>query len=100
MRSQKLIRNVIPPTCLRGPVGAVHGADVEGEGLEGEVHVQGLLCQQTAAVSEFYFPHSVAKYVAVGKIGKDQVLDYQARKGMPLSVLERWLGPNLNYEPQ
>jgi 5-methyltetrahydrofolate--homocysteine methyltransferase len=35
----------------------------------------------------------------VGKIGKDQVLDYQGRKGMPLSVLERWLGPNLNYEP-
>jgi len=52
-----------------------------------------------AAVSGFYFAHPEAKYFAVGKIGKDQVLDYQARKGMSLSALERWLGPNLNYEP-
>jgi 5-methyltetrahydrofolate--homocysteine methyltransferase len=52
-----------------------------------------------ASVSGFYFAHPEAKYFAVGKIGKDQVLDYQTRKGMPLSVLERWLGPNLNYEP-
>ena len=52
-----------------------------------------------ASVSGFYFAHPDAKYFAVGKIGKDQVLDYQARKGMPLSELERWLGPNLNYEP-
>jgi 5-methyltetrahydrofolate--homocysteine methyltransferase len=52
-----------------------------------------------ASVSGLYFAHPEAKYFAVGKIGKDQVLDYQVRKGMPLSVLERWLGPNLNYEP-
>ena len=52
-----------------------------------------------ASVSGLYFAHPEAKYFAVGKIGKDQVLDYQARKGMPLSALERWLGPNLNYEP-
>ncbi len=52
-----------------------------------------------ASVSGLYFAHPEAKYFAVGKIGKDQVLDYQMRKGMPLSALERWLGPNLNYEP-
>ena len=52
-----------------------------------------------ASVSGLYFAHPEAKYFAVGKIGKDQVLDYQARKGMPLLELERWLGPNLNYEP-
>ena len=52
-----------------------------------------------ASVSGFYFAHPDAKYFAVGKIGKDQVLDYQRRKGMPLSALERWLGPNLNYDP-
>ena len=51
-----------------------------------------------ASVSGLYFAHPEAKYFAVGKIGRDQVLDYQVRKGMPLSVLERWLGPNLNYE--
>jgi 5-methyltetrahydrofolate--homocysteine methyltransferase len=35
----------------------------------------------------------------VGKIGRDQVLDYQRRKGMDLPTVERWLGPNLNYDP-
>ncbi len=49
-----------------------------------------------ASVSGFYFAHPQAKYFAVGKIGRDQVLDYQARKQMPLAELERWLAPNLN----
>jgi len=52
-----------------------------------------------AAVSGFYFAHPDAKYFAVGKIGKDQVEDYARRKGMDLRVIERWLSPNLNYEP-
>ena len=52
-----------------------------------------------ASVSGLYFAHPESKYFAVGKIGKDQILDYQGRKGIPLSVIERWLGPNLNYEP-
>jgi 5-methyltetrahydrofolate--homocysteine methyltransferase len=53
----------------------------------------------TAAVSGWYFAHPQAKYFAVGKIGKDQVEDYARRKGMPLAAMERWLSPNLNYEP-
>jgi 5-methyltetrahydrofolate--homocysteine methyltransferase len=52
-----------------------------------------------ASVSGLYFAHPEAKYFAVGKIGKDQVIDYQGRKGVPVSVIERWLGTNLNYEP-
>ena len=52
-----------------------------------------------AAVSGFYFAHPEAKYFAVGKIGKDQVEDYACRKGMELPTVERWLSPNLNYEP-
>ncbi|UVT19942.1 MAG: methionine synthase [Nitrospira sp.] len=52
-----------------------------------------------AAVSGFYFAHPDAKYFAVGKIGKDQVEDYAHRKGMDLRTVERWLSPNLNYEP-
>jgi len=52
-----------------------------------------------AAVSGFYFAHPEAKYFAVGKIGKDQVEDYARRKGMDLRTVERWLSPNLNYEP-
>ncbi len=52
-----------------------------------------------AAVSGFYFAHPDAKYFAVGKIGKDQVEDYARRKGMGQRTIERWLSPNLNYEP-
>ena len=52
-----------------------------------------------ASVSGLYFGHPEAKYFGVGKIGRDQVLDYQHRKGMPLEEIERWLGPYLNYEP-
>ncbi len=52
-----------------------------------------------AAVSGLYFAHPEAKYFAVGKIGKDQVDDYARRKGMELRTIERWLSPNLNYEP-
>ena len=53
-----------------------------------------------AAVSGWYFAHPHAKYFAVGKIGRDQVEDYARRKGMELRAIERWLSPNLNYEPQ
>jgi len=53
-----------------------------------------------ASVSGFYFAHPSARYFAVGKIGKDQVSDYAARKGMPQSVVERWLAPILGYEPE
>jgi hypothetical protein len=40
-----------------------------------------------------------AKYFAVGKIDRDQVEDYHRRKGMDLRHVERWLRPNLNYDP-
>ncbi len=52
-----------------------------------------------ASVSGWYFAHPDSKYFAVGKIGKDQVDDYARRKGMPIPVVERWLAPNLNYDP-
>jgi 5-methyltetrahydrofolate--homocysteine methyltransferase len=51
-----------------------------------------------ASVSGLYFAHPEAKYFGVGKIGRDQVSDYQQRKGMSLEEIERWLGPYLNYE--
>jgi len=53
-----------------------------------------------AAVSGFYFSHPESQYFAVGNLGKDQVEDYARRKGMKLATLERWLSPNLGYEPQ
>ncbi len=52
-----------------------------------------------ASVSGFYFSHPEAKYFAVGKIDRDQVEDYRRRKGMDLHTVERWLRPNLNYDP-
>ncbi len=51
-----------------------------------------------AAVSGFYFSHPEAKYFGLGKIERDQVLDYAKRKSIDLSELERWLGPVLNYK--
>ena len=53
-----------------------------------------------SSVSGFYFAHPDAQYFAVGKIGRDQVEDYADRKQMPTDVMERWLSPNLNYEPE
>ena len=52
-----------------------------------------------SSVSGFYFAHPDARYFAVGKIDRDQVLDYQRRKQMSLPEIERWLLPYLNYEP-
>jgi 5-methyltetrahydrofolate--homocysteine methyltransferase len=53
-----------------------------------------------ASVSGLYFAHPEARYFAVGKIGRDQVADYAARKGMAFEEAERWLAPNLAYEPE
>jgi 5-methyltetrahydrofolate--homocysteine methyltransferase len=53
-----------------------------------------------AAVSGLYFSHPESRYFGVGKIGRDQVQDYAARKGWTLEEAERWLGPILNYDPK
>jgi 5-methyltetrahydrofolate--homocysteine methyltransferase len=52
-----------------------------------------------SSVSGFYFAHPESRYFSLGKIGRDQVEDYARRKGMSVAEVERWLGPNLNYEP-
>jgi 5-methyltetrahydrofolate--homocysteine methyltransferase len=48
-----------------------------------------------ASVSGFYFSHPESRYFAVGKIEPDQAIDYGARKGRPLSEIEKWLAPHL-----
>lgn len=53
----------------------------------------------TAAVSGLYFAHPAARYFAVGSVGKDQVADYAQRKSLSLSTAEKWLSPNLAYDP-
>ena len=52
-----------------------------------------------ASVSGWYFSHPESKYFAVAQIQKDQVEDYAKRRGMSVSEVERWLAPNLGYEP-
>ena len=52
-----------------------------------------------SSVSGFYFAHPQAEYFGLGKIARDQALDYHQRKGMTLGEVERWLASNLGYEP-
>jgi 5-methyltetrahydrofolate--homocysteine methyltransferase len=52
-----------------------------------------------AAVSGLIFAHPEARYFTVGRLGRDQVSDYASRRGLPLAEVERWLRPNLDYEP-
>ena len=52
-----------------------------------------------SSVSGLYFSHPESKYFGLGKIGKDQVEDYVQRKKMTIGEVEKWLAPNLNYEP-
>jgi len=72
--------------------------------LEAEVNV-GIRLTETFAmmpassVCGLYFSHPAAHYFSVGKIDRDQAQDYHARKGMDISEVERWLRPNLAYEP-
>jgi 5-methyltetrahydrofolate--homocysteine methyltransferase len=52
-----------------------------------------------ASVSGLYLAHPEAKYFAVGRIGRDQIEDYARRRGIAIEEAERWLGPNLAYDP-
>ncbi|GAB2546447.1 methionine synthase [Rufibacter soli] len=70
--------------------------------LEVEKHTgitltESLAMYPTAAVSGMYFAHRQSKYFGLGKIEKDQVVDYAQRKGLSVEETERWLSPILNY---
>jgi 5-methyltetrahydrofolate--homocysteine methyltransferase len=52
-----------------------------------------------ASVSGLYFSHPESQYFGVGKVQEDQVRDYAQRKGVELRFMEKWLSPNLGYEP-
>jgi 5-methyltetrahydrofolate--homocysteine methyltransferase len=53
-----------------------------------------------SSVSGLYFAHPESRYFSLGKIDRDQVADYSVRKAMSVTEVERWLGPNLNYDPK
>jgi 5-methyltetrahydrofolate--homocysteine methyltransferase len=56
--------------------------------------------QPGASVSGLYFAHPESRYFNVGRLGRDQVLAYAGRSGLSLAETERWLGPNLGYDPE
>ncbi|MBB5338361.1 5-methyltetrahydrofolate--homocysteine methyltransferase [Edaphobacter lichenicola] len=53
-----------------------------------------------SSVSGLYFAHPASRYFSLGKIDRDQVADYHERKRMSVAEVERWLGPNLNYDTE
>ena len=53
-----------------------------------------------AAVSGIFLGHPGARYFSIGRVARDQVTDYAARKTMSVDEVERWLAPNLAYDPE
>ncbi len=54
----------------------------------------------TAAVSGYYFSHPKSQYFVVGRVSREQAVDYAKRKGVELAMVERWLASNLDYDPE
>lgn len=69
-----------------------------GKEATGITLTESLAMYPASSVSGWYFAHPESKYFGVGKIEKDQVVDYANRKNMPLEEVERWLRPVLEYE--
>jgi 5-methyltetrahydrofolate--homocysteine methyltransferase len=58
---------------------------------------ESLAMYPASSVSGYYFSHPASTYFGLGKIDKDQVIDYAQRKGLPLTEVEKWLGQSLGY---
>jgi 5-methyltetrahydrofolate--homocysteine methyltransferase len=72
---------------------------LDAEAAAGIALTESFAMSPASSVSGLYFAHPDAHYFGVGKIERDQVADYAARKGWDARTAERWLGPVLNYEP-
>lgn len=70
------------------------------EVLTGIRLTESLAMYPQASVSGYYFAHPEARYFGLGKVGRDQVVEYAKRRGISLEECERWLAPALNYEPE
>ncbi len=70
---------------------------LNAEEVTGASLTESMAMSPGAAVSGLYFSHPESRYFGVGDIAKDQIEDYAKRKGVPLSVVEKWLGPWLGY---
>ena len=69
-----------------------------GAGEAGMALTESAAMTPAASVSGLYFAHPEARYFTVGRIGRDQVESYAARKGVDVGEVERWLAPNLAYD--
>jgi 5-methyltetrahydrofolate--homocysteine methyltransferase len=69
------------------------GSDTIGIGL-----TESFAMTPAAAVSGLIFQHPASRYFTVGRLAKDQIVDYATRRGMSVDEVERWLRPNLAYE--
>ena len=69
-----------------------------GQEATGITLTESLAMYPASSVSGWYFAHPESKYFGVGKIDKNQVEDYARRKNMPLTEVERWLRPVLDYD--
>ena len=72
---------------------------LDAENHTGMALTESFAMSPPASVSGLYFAHPQAHYFGVGKIDRDQVADYAARKGWDLATAERWLAPILAYDP-
>jgi 5-methyltetrahydrofolate--homocysteine methyltransferase len=72
---------------------------LDGEARAGVKLTESFAMWPGSSVSGLYFSHPDCRYFGVGKIERDQVVDYARRKGWSLDEAERWLAPNLNYDP-
>ena len=72
---------------------------LDAEAQTGVSLTESMAMWPAASVSGFYFAHPASRYFGVGNLGRDQIEDYAQRKAMSVRDVERWLGPNLAYEP-
>ena len=63
----------------------------------GMILTESFAMDPAASVCGYYFAHPEAKYFGVGKVNKDQVIEYARRKGVDLAVMEKWLATSLGY---
>ena len=87
------------PACPDHTEKATLFALLEAEARTGLQLTESFAMTPTAAVCGFYFAHPECRYFGLGKIEHDQVVDYARRKGLTVAEAERWLAPNLNYDP-
>jgi 5-methyltetrahydrofolate--homocysteine methyltransferase len=73
---------------------------LDAQSQSGVELTESLAMLPAASVSGWYFAHPEAAYFAVGRLNRDQVADYAQRKGLTVDEAERWLAPNLGYDPR